>query len=310
MDRSQQPMRDHRSGTVLVLVAGVCALLAGLALALLLRMRDDAAESALVVHDAQARMMLAAACCYVLEAGRLGLDQRAGGAAGATHDEGFGWIDVRDGSLGPKARRDDPAAYPIGWVARCPMAAWQRPPFAVRLTVAANPMNDDPTAADFAMPFLRHADPQPDAIDFAGFARGDPRPRPETLGLAWFRVRRTDAARFTLTCGAGSTLGYRDWADVVADGAVETFGSPSLFAALQADEVRLWYRIEWSAAVGGATYQCIDNEAGPDHHQWRPFNPIHEWWPNGHQSQPHARNLVGTLRWIQRLREQPARDDW
>ena len=61
-----------RSGTILIIVAGISALLASLSLTFLLRIRDGAQSSLLVERETQARLMLHAACAYVLEAGRIG----------------------------------------------------------------------------------------------------------------------------------------------------------------------------------------------------------------------------------------------
>lgn len=320
----------HRSGTILIIVAGISALLAGVSLAFLTRMRSDSEESSLMLRDAQARLMLTAACNYIQEAGRLGWDL----PGTPEHEEGFGWIDVRDGFMGPRAeaytlaeqRGRDPRTYPspnfpVGTVARFPMQVWKRPPFALSQRVVFNPIQSNPASADFGMPYLRHRDPQP-YIDpavagtpaaFADWERGDETVRTGSAGQAWFRVRRTGPARFTVTCGAGATRGFASWNEIETEdrsgrepGAIQSFGDRGLFEALLTQEIRLWYEVEWSPAVGGATYQCVDNEQGPDHYQWRPFNPVHEWYPGGHQSQPHARNMVGTIRWIQRLRHQPA----
>ncbi|HYE05894.1 MAG TPA: hypothetical protein VEL07_10305 [Planctomycetota bacterium] len=328
-----------RGGSVLIVVAGMNALLATLAIAFLVRMRSDVEESALVVRDAQARIMLVAACDYVLEAGRLGL------GTATDHAEGYGWIDVRDGFMGPKAMAYDAAErtardpttypsprFPVGTVARFPMHVWQRTRYATSLAAALNPIRTDGGVAAM-LPYLTAPDPQPAvdngwpaAIDATRFddgvggatrrdyLHGDPRPTTTSTGMSWFRVKRTGPARFLLTCGAGATLGWKDYAEAeaaelsgVMPGATQAFGGdPRVFADAAANEARLWYAIEWSPAVGGATYQCIDNEQSPDHYQWRPFNPVHERYPDGHQSQPHARNFLGTIRWIQRIVEPPS----
>src|SRR5476651_1933059 len=85
-----------RRGAVLILVAGVAGLMVALSVAFLTRMRSDAEENMLIVREAQARIMLTAACSYIQEASRLGYDQ-------GNHEEAYGWIDVRNGKLGPKA---------------------------------------------------------------------------------------------------------------------------------------------------------------------------------------------------------------
>jgi len=65
-------MSTPRRGSLLILVAGLIAILVMLALAFLQRMRSEAAGSDLVVADTQARIMLHAACCYIQEAARVG----------------------------------------------------------------------------------------------------------------------------------------------------------------------------------------------------------------------------------------------
>src|SRR4051812_47836039 len=120
------------------------------------------------------------------------------------------------------------------------MHVLERPPAAIRLTTSYNPIrtpvSPDPVGPGdplFGRPFLRNPDPLPvsangwpGAVDDAGFAdfmRGDRRIRPTSVGLAWFRCRRDGDATFVVTCGAGGTLGYRDWTEVVAEGATEAF---------------------------------------------------------------------------------------
>jgi hypothetical protein len=328
-----------RHGTVLIIVAGLSALIASLALAFLARMRSDAEESRQVVADAQARIMLIAGCNYIQEASRMGWE------VGPGERETFGWVDVRDGLEGPKTRSTDPSTgripavrpedgprsvnFPIGSVGRFPMWVWNRTRYAIKSTVAFNPMERDPSKPDFGMPYLRHPDPQPEVVNYwtensdgsgvndqnfdrgivdpssSDYIHGDPRPRASSLGLAWFRVLRTGPARFIITCGAGGSQGFRRWSDMNLLQQQEFSGDEGLWLSLRNQEILMWYEVEWSPAVGGATYQCIDNEQRPDHYQWRPFNPVHENYPGGHQSQTHARNMVGTFRYIQRLRTEP-----
>jgi hypothetical protein len=285
--------------------------------------------------------MLVAGLNYIQEAARLGWDN----PTTAIHEEGYGWIDVRDGQLGPKTTSNNPNTgrlpqvrpelgpasvnFPIGKAARFPMYVWERPPCAVALTHAHNPMQTDPTRADFGLPYLRYPDPQPVVsngwmkngnagavhANFFGdptqqvsskkneYLFGDATPRMNSVGLSWFRVYRKGPATFIVTCGAGGTAGHRAW-NIMTTNEKAAFGNDdNLWSNLRAQEILMWFEAEWSPAVGGATYQCIDNEQRPDHYQWRPFNTTHE-----SQSQTHARNMVGTFRYIQRLRYEP--DDW
>lgn len=122
-------MSQHRRGAVLIIVVGLAAMLVTLALAYLARARADANETAAVLADAQARIMLHAALMYVQEGSRLGwssaareivpvsgagwrenaafdaLGQRGADAIGAAVSdaggEAYGWTDVRNGWLGP-----------------------------------------------------------------------------------------------------------------------------------------------------------------------------------------------------------------
>jgi hypothetical protein len=352
------PARSLRSGTVLIVVAGLSALLVSMTLVFISQMRTQAEESDDVVRDAQARIMLYAACSYILESGRLGWDRYWGPYPFASvspstaqvngipiHEEAFGWVDVRDGSIGPK-RQDGSLVFPCsdastgagpafpavsidastGRAARCPMFVWRRTRFAISPATVCNAIDTTPGNTDFGLPLLRNPDPQPEVSNgwatgtvnaarfddpayatnnYDDYVHGDPLPRSNSTAMSWFRVVRIGPARFVITCGAGGTLGYQSWTDVQNDHATALFATQDFFNDLSYAETRSWYMVEWSPAISGVTYQCIDNEQQPDHYQWRPFNAIHENFPWGWQSQPHARNMVGTMRWIQKLFVQP-----
>ncbi|HYE04129.1 MAG TPA: hypothetical protein VEL07_01300 [Planctomycetota bacterium] len=324
----------RRRGAVLILVAGVAALIGALAVALLSRARDQTAESARVVAEAQARIMLAAACGYVLESGRLGYGEIPPGAP--VQREAFGWLDVRDGATGPRddlgaalfssalverSRADgapDRPAWPaVGAVVRCPMAVRERPPFAVAMNAAPNAIALD--GPDAGMPYLRAPDPQPavgngwpgavDATAFDDFVRGLPRPRPESVGLGWFRLHRVAAAAFVVTCGSGASAGWRDWQEI-PDADRAAYGDDAeLFAQLAAAEVRTWYRIEWSAAIPPCDSHSIENEAvaaPPDPMVLHPMNTSQMSRTRSLRSQARSPNLVGTIRYIERLASPPA----
>ncbi len=328
-----------RRGGVLIVVAGIAALIAALTLAFLASARSQAEEMSLLVRETQARLMLSAACAYIQEASRIGWEDPL--TASREHVEAFGWIDVRDGGLGPRpttggitaamraASPDRPvdiggegaARFPVGVPRRFPMQALRRPPFAIGQQANRNPVSRD--APDSGRSFLRYPDPQPavdngwiadpalpggavHAANFADWVAGDPRPRPDGAG-AWFRlVREATGAVFTVTCGVGGSRGYRTWQEVVDDGATAVFmDSQETFAQLRADEVRAWYRVEWSAAtasidmnhlrefeeeslmLAGMTY----TGGGPRHH---------------YSGSYYAPNLGGTIAWIARLRDEPA----
>ncbi len=334
-----------RSASTLVVIAGLAAMLAGLVLAFLTRMRLDAEDALLVMREAQARIMLIAACNYVQEASRLGYDPDEGGAT-PVRTEAFGWIDVRDGAIGPKDQYGTPlwtaGAWPaVGTAVRCPMHALRRPPCATRMTVAYNPIATDEGDPAFGLPYLQRPDPQPavpnygtpdidatvsDALVIAGetnwdlYLAGDPRPRPSTTGLAWFRCYRDSPATFVVTCGAGATLGFRAWVEMGPDDRA-AFGDREGFATALAAEVRTWYRIEWSAAVQAHEDKVYDaNNMNSDMYMWNAVN-VSGFWGGGNPDQRRARgnklnagwqwakqnprNLAGTIRWVQRLREPP-----
>jgi hypothetical protein len=160
--------RDIRSGSVLIIIVGLSSVMLVLAVTFLARMRSDARAMALVVADAQARLMLHAALMYLQETSRIGWGDATG--------ECYGWTDVRDGGLGPRGPRpanaggdgsaipapswyrwsgyrfdaDDADLPPIaqrrgGWplpgtATRCPMALLVRPPYAIAQRVTYNPV--------------------------------------------------------------------------------------------------------------------------------------------------------------------------
>jgi hypothetical protein len=201
------------------------------------------------------------------------------------------------------------------------MFRWRRPPWAIRQTVNYNPIDTDQTRTDWGFPYLRNPDPQP-AIDngwpssvaagnYATWAAGDPRPVPQSDGAAWFRVHREGPATFVITCGAGATRGWADWGEVQRAGAEEQFGSdPRMFEAALAAEVRRWYRVAWSAAVAPTDYHYYDNELGQSHivdqYYFHPMNDSQCSPSRSPRSMIRLPNLVGTIRWVQRLWEPPA----
>lgn len=318
--------RTPRAGSVLIIVTGLAAVLLVMTMAFLARMRSDGEESLLVVREAQARIMLHAALNYLQEGARLGWDDPATPAV----EEAFGWTDVRDGGIGPRGAAgqrlwSDDAAFPGpgGRAARFAMHVLERPPFAIRPDRAPNPVRtdtDDRTRlARFARP-----DPQPVAATWAEFADPGPElrlPRLASVNLAWFRVWREPAehhdgdgepwydtidlrghhAVFVIACGAGGTRGYRSAAEAAADPASpEELRDPQLFAQLRAYERVLWYRAEWSAAVGQSTFDYINFGD-----TWQIWPPGGNGMNNGGNGRETARNFLGTFAWIQRLDQEP-----
>ncbi len=386
-----------RQGTVLILVAGISALLASLALTFMVRNRSDAEETRATLQEVQARIMLVAALNYVQECSRIGWDRYprlppgdpadttpdpafpsspplmtadndafpGGGASGSAtvriHEEAFGWIDVRDGSIGPRTAMPDsstPASDPTphsyravfdvtpaqhdgvrlrpywpapGGIARCPMYVWRQPPFAIQPTVCYNPIQADPAqsaASDYLWPYLRHPDPQPlgskgengtygspsaARAAYIANATGRAEPRVQSTGKSWFRVLRDGPSTFLITCGAGATQGFRSMLEANNQGMGALFNDDGqLFKSLQDQEIRFWYRVEWSASGPEGTYHWelhhatggLDPSVQWDSYLQWPMNASHSW-SYGPRSPSFDRHMGGTFRWIQRLVSEP-----
>ncbi len=148
-----------------------------------------------------------------------------------------------------------------------------------------------------------------DGARFSEWEAGDRAPREASLGLAWFRLlREPGGATFLVTCGAGATMGYRTWAEVQADPdptGRSLFQSAELFAAISQDEVRLWYRIEWSPAIMAIDTHLAWHHGGAfDHYEQFPLDMSVRTSDPWGQLVHH--NLGGTIPLIQRLRYEPA----
>lgn len=351
-----------RSGTILILVAAISALLASLAITFLARMRSDVEESRLLVQHAQAKIMLAAACNYVQEASRMGYDRwnvnnpvLTMGKRGdlpnlPIHEEAFGWVDVRNGKTGPLDRNGKPffpdpndnnitirGKWPgVGGYLRCPMYRMKIPPWATMLTAAPNAMDTTPGSPNYCWPLLTNPDPLPVVpnlwtpsnklanphpmktqapIDregrFYSFGDGDKTAVPDTVGRSWFRLYRDGPGTFIITCGAGQTEGYKDWDEVESEGPETRLAfndDESYFNALKQAEIRLWYRIEWSAAVLETSYHNLHHEIARNHEHYEswPPNSSHTW-SSSRRTQTWVKNPVGTIRWIQRLMTEPTK---
>ncbi|MDA3961164.1 MAG: hypothetical protein PF961_10265 [Planctomycetota bacterium] len=168
-----------RSGVLLIIVAGIAAMLVALVTSFFMWMQQDARESQLTVMEAQSRAMLHAGLAYIQEGSLLGWAPTTGDSFAT-----FGWTDVRDGSLGPRGPRAagassasnaiaNPSWWPGGYLPfpsdsqlpkvterhwPCPgsslrghMAVWERPPSAVQGIQAPNPIRPPQT--------YRHDDP-------------------------------------------------------------------------------------------------------------------------------------------------------
>ena len=156
---------------------------------------------------------------------------------------------------------------------------------------------------------------------------GDARPRPGSMARAWFRANRQDADRFILTCGGGGSQGWRDWREIRGAGAEDEFnGDRAWFEQARAQEVVLWYLVQWSPAIGTSELHnphpvlWVDGDhprrspAGTyigDHHVMFPMNTSQSrdieggWYPM--RTLTHSKNMVGTIRWVQRLTKPPSR---
>ncbi len=354
---SPMPTDHARRGTVLIVVAGISALMASMGLVFMLRIREGAEASDLLMRQAQARIMLHAACAYILEASRLGYGPGGGAATVAAGEstvgfvktgsgalavrEGHGWIDVRDSegtTLGAGASDYGPrdqagravwsasGMWPdVGGTVICPMYRWARPPEAISQTVAYNPImtgrsdNGDPR---WGRPLLLNPDPQPaiangwpgavTAAHWGDFVAGDPTPVGGSAGVAWFRVHRVSAATFIVTCGAGGTLGFRNWSEVLAHtgiagaaGGAELFSNDqATFDTLQASESRLWYEVRWSGAVRPLDFRHEE----PTWWRWLQNSFAYRIYPVNSSQYPgwgrtnrYNPNPVGTISYIQRL---------
>lgn len=202
---------------------------------------------------------------------------------------------------------DRPAWPAIGSVVRCPMFVMERPPFAIAPTVAPNAIANDPADPAFGLPFLRNPDPQPRfgpavtaaspaAQRWADWSTGDTAPRPGTSARSWFRIYRDGPATFVITCGSGATFAFRDWREVEAAGATGLFpGGEGTFLEILDQEVRLWYRVEWSPAVGATTTagsQTSANNVAP-RGSGEGLRRV--------RLEARGTNQGGTIAWIQRL---------
>lgn len=135
---------DPRRGSLLVIVAGIAALLLSLSVAVLVMSRSLGEPGALVLAEARNRLLLAGALAYLQETSRLGWGAGPG-------DSSWGWTDVRDGKPGPRGARDASGetqpqrwspggGYPApGGALRGDPFAWKLPPYAVAMDLAPNP---------------------------------------------------------------------------------------------------------------------------------------------------------------------------
>lgn len=302
-----------RHGTILIIVAGISALLASLALAFLVRMRSDMQESQLFLAQTQARVMLGGALSYIGETARLGWDD----PATPEHEEAYGWVDVRDGSVGPRDRTGralyqaeiDPVLgkgerWPaIGsWTVCDSQHLWTRPPTAISPNVTPNPIQQDPSLQWRELIGFAKPGPQPQAPDWGTFIGGDDQAMTGTANPCWFRLYRRKPAVFIITCGAGASGGFRTWQEVVDAGQEERFIARDNWQVQREQESLLWFEVEWSPAVNTSS-------SGYVYAHDRTIRPANISKPFGNDTdQPNKRNQLGTFLYLQRLEREP--DVW
>jgi hypothetical protein len=313
-------MTHTRRGTVLVIVAGLSAILAALTMTFLLRVRSDVEENAVVLRETQARVMLAAGMQYIAETARLGW--HTPGAPSGKIEEAFGWIDIRDGRAGPcnqfgeRMFVGDPVTgigekFPAvnGKAARCPMYVMERPPFAVS-TAPSNPIPAEPNKTWRELIKNTVPSPQRIAADELGYVSGNRTPVRSTVGISWFRVFRTGMgsqhrlATFIVTCGAGGTMGFKDWPEVQDESSESLFGSEEDFRELRKSETILWYEVEWNPAVCHNNMRHNDWSGGAGEQPWK-LNPLGSAKMLGEDA-GNTRQQAGTFLYIQRLFTEPS----
>lgn len=321
-----------RQGTVLIVVAGISALLMSVAVAYLINMRSDLEETALLQRETQARLVLIAGLQYIQEASRLGWDKKDT----TIHEEGFGWADIRDGSAGPKdvdgklLYTPDPLTprFPEigGKAARFPLYVMERPPFALAMNFTYNPAPMDGTLGWDRLVNYTKPDPLPAKTTWREFAEGNTAARRNSLGMSWMRIYReknvrgrppVEPATFIITCGAGATEGFRTYQDAYDEGKSGLFNhDPAFFALLRSQESVLWFRTQWTSAVGGSSMGIrmqnglvelpeLNKESyfkagttGYDIYEGTAAaNREHHWWVN--------RNPLGSFLYIERLQDEP-----
>jgi hypothetical protein len=298
-----------RSGTILIVVSGIAAILAALALAFTITMRSDTEEANLLVSEAQSRIMLNAALMYVAETSRVGW-QRADASEAI---EAFGWVDVRSGKPGPRDQlgrllytgNDETGIgteYPaVHTSVRCPFHLLNRPPCAVSPEMVANPMPLAPDQTWGELVSFKNPSPTPVVTDWDEFLLGDVRVRPHSQAMSWFRIYRRTPAIFTITCGSGATHGYRSYQEAADAGDGDIFNNDDkYFAEIRRQEFILWYEAEWSPGVAspaGYTTEWNDDAISPQV-IGRPYE--------GNRTNIAPRNFAGTFLWIQRMSKEPA----
>ena len=141
------------------------------------------------------------------------------------------------------------------------------------------------------------------ATNNTGSATSQPFQTPDagTENPCWFRLYRRKPAVFIITCGAGSSGGYRTWDEAVAAGQEQRYGSREVWQTLRHEEALLWFEVEWNPAVNTSSSGYI--YAGD-----RTIRPANISKPFGNDTdQPNKRNQLGTFLYLQRPEREPDR---
>lgn len=178
-----------RRGTLLVIVAGLSAMLASLTLTYLVSVRSRAGDGNDMVFATQARLLLYGACTFICEA--------RGNEGPITTDGAYAADPYRGG------------VPPVGASRPYPLVPRQWPP----LAIAADPMTQQ---------WLEN--PTLDLNTGAGLVNARLIAHPGSPTDTWFRLHHVSGPAggiagthlFIVTVGIGQTYGYRSWAEVSA----------------------------------------------------------------------------------------------
>jgi hypothetical protein len=176
-----------RSGTLLVIVAGLCAMLAALTLTYLADVRSRAYDGGEEVNAAQARILLYSACAFICES------RNCGGPI--TTDPGYAAEPYQGGM--PAGTTGSSRVYPV--VPR------QWPALAIGFDPSTAQWMDNPTM---------------DRNSMSGMAEARVLPHPGSPTDTWFRIYRVSGTlgvpgtqEFIVTVGIGQSYGYRTWSE-------------------------------------------------------------------------------------------------
>jgi hypothetical protein len=182
---------------------------------------------------------------------------------------------------------------------------WKRPPTAISANVAPNPIRHQPSLNWQALVNFPNRDPQPAIADPIQFLTGDRNLLPWSENPCWFRVHRRKPGVFIITCGAGSSGGYRNWQEIQDAGEANRWNNSAMWQAHRDQEPLFWYEVEWNAAVNVTSsgymyltdYSIVPNNVSKTFGNTGTFGADH----------PNKRNHMGTFLYLQRLEREPDR---